>query len=95
MARGNSPTATRKRTADQEFERADYPTKYASLIQQACSLRPGQSLTLTVKRGDDKIRMQARIKQALRRGLPEFDHKRYLVRRSTKNAVIVVCECVG
>ena len=92
MAKGKSPTGTVSKTADEVFERADYPSKYDDLIVKATRLRPGQSLKLPVKKGDDKIKMQARIKQALRRGLPEFEHKRYLVRRSEGNAVVIVCE---
>ncbi len=95
MARGTSPGGTVTRTKEQQFQRAAYPSKYNDIVAQVSALRPGQSLRLKVKPGDAKIQMQARVKQALRRGLPDFPKKRFEVRRATTRHILVVCRRVG
>ena len=51
--RGTSPTGKVRKTTDLDFERAEYPSKYNDLIDKVSALRPGQSLQLYVKFGDD------------------------------------------
>ncbi len=95
MARGRSPSGTVERTKDQEFQRAAYPTKYKALVKRVGALRAGQSLKLAVNPKDGKLQMQARVKQALRRGLPDFDHKRFEVRRAPTRHILIVCKKVA
>ena len=92
MAKGKGPTGTVARTSEVKLApRAAYPSKYDETIIALAKLRPGKSSVFNVKRGDDPSKMQARMKQALRRGMEDFDHKRYVVRRGEGRTIVVVC----
>ena len=73
-------------------ERAQLPSKYDSLIEDASALNHKQTLTIPVARNDDVERARLRIRQALNRYILDDVRaiKRFEVRKTDNRSIVIV-----
>ena len=92
MAKGTVNFEPSGSADDQEFARSSTPSKYENLIHVVCGLNHRQTVTLSVKRGDDLEKARLRVRQALNRYVPTHvrDYKRFEVRKSVRGTIVVV-----